>query len=56
MLLTLLAGGATLFAINYGIFLLKLRYGSAFNTSLVFLLVAGLIAGSICLLRKKGDG
>ena len=47
-----LAGGAGLFALNYGIFRLKIEMGDAFNTSLAFLLVAALIAGSVYLLRK----
>ena len=47
-------GGAVLFALNYGVFLLKIRYGDAFNTAFVFLIVAVLIAGSIYLYRKKG--
>ena len=50
---TALAGGAVLFGLNYGIFLLKMRYGDAFNTTLAFLLVAAMIAGSIYLLQKK---
>jgi hypothetical protein len=48
-----LFGGVCLFALNYGIFLLKIRMGDAFNSALAFLLVAALIAGSIYLLRKK---
>lgn len=48
-----LVGGVCLFALNYGIFLLKIRMGDAFNSALAFLLVAALIAGSIYLLRKK---
>lgn len=48
-----LAGGAVLFGLNYGVFLLKMRYGDAFNTTLAFLLVAAMIAGSIYLLQKK---
>ena len=47
-------GGAVLFALNYGVFLLKIRYGDAFNTAFVFLIVAVLIVGSIYLYRKKG--
>lgn len=46
-----LAGGAVLFGLNYGIFLLKMRMGDAFNTSLAFLLVGILIAGSLYLLN-----
>jgi LPXTG-motif cell wall-anchored protein len=45
-----------LFALNYGVFLLKIKMGDAFNTALAFLIVGALIAGSIYLLRKKGDG
>lgn len=47
------AGGLVLFGLNYGVFLLKKKMGDAFHTSLAFLLVAGLIAGSIYLLRKR---
>ena len=47
-----LAGGLVLFALNYGVFLLKIKMGDAFNTALAFLIVAGLIAGSVYLLRK----
>lgn len=47
-----LAGGLLLFALNYGIFLLKIKMGDAFNTTLAFLLVGALIAGSFYLLRK----
>ena len=51
-----LAGGGVLFGLNYGVFLLKIKMGDAFNTALAFLIVGALIAGSIFLLRKKGDG
>ena len=51
-----LAGGFVLFALNYGVFLLKIKMGDAFNTALAFLIVGALIAGSIYLLRKKGNG
>lgn len=47
------AGGLVLFGLNYGVFLLKKKMGDAFHTSLAFLLVVGLIAGSIYLLRKR---
>ena len=47
-----LAGGVVLFGFNYGIFLLKIKMGDAFNTALAFLIVAALIAGSIYLLKK----
>lgn len=47
-----LAGGAVLFALNYGLFLLKIRMGDAFNTAFVFLIVAAMIAGSIYFLKK----
>ena len=50
------AGGGVLFALNYGVFLLKIKMGDAFNTALAFLIVGALVAGSIYLLRKKGDG
>lgn len=50
-----LLGGAVLFALNYGVFLLKIKMGDAFNTALAFLLVAAILAGSVFLLRKK-DG
>lgn len=47
-----IAGGLVLFALNYGVFLLKIKMGDAFHTSLAFLLVGALIVGSIYLLRK----
>ncbi len=50
-----LAGGVALFGLNYGVLYLKLKYGDGFNTTLAFLIVAALIAGSIYMLRKKGD-
>lgn len=50
------AGGVVLFGLNYGVLYLKLKYGDGFNTTLAFLIVAGLVAGSIYLLNKKGDG
>lgn len=52
-LFTSLAGGGVLFAINYGLFLLKIRMGDAFHIAFVFLIVAVLIAGSVYLYRKK---
>ena len=48
-----LAGGALLFALNYGIFLLKIKYGSQFNSVLAAALVLFLVIGSIYVLRKK---
>lgn len=48
-----LVGGAVLFGLNYGIFLLKIEYGSKFNTVLVFLLVLSLVIGSIYAINKK---
>ncbi len=51
-----LAGGVALFGLNYGVLYLKLKYGDGFNTTLAFLIVAGLVAGSIYLLNKKRDG
>lgn len=47
-----LAGGALLFGLNYGVFLLKIRMGEAFNTALAFLIVGALIVGCVYLLRK----
>lgn len=47
-----LVGGVCLFALNYGIFLLKIRMGDAFNSALAFLLVSALIAGSVYLIRS----
>ncbi len=51
-----LLGGAVLFALNYGVFFLKMRLGDAFNTGLAFLLVAAMVAVCIYGLRRKGDG
>jgi hypothetical protein len=51
-----LMGGAVLFGLNYGVFLLKIKMGDGFNTALAFLLVAAMIAGALYLLQKKGDG
>ncbi|MBQ4367536.1 MAG: hypothetical protein II786_05590 [Muribaculaceae bacterium] len=48
-----LAGGALLFAIDYGIFMLKIEYGTRFNTILVVAFVLFLIIGSIYVLKKK---
>ncbi len=48
-----LAGGILLFALNYGIFLLKIKYGSQFNSVLAAALVLFLIFGSIYVLKKK---
>lgn len=50
---TSLAGGAVLFGLNYGIFLLKMRMGDAFHIALAFLIVAALVAGAIYLMKKK---
>lgn len=50
------AGGGVLFALNYGVILLKIKMGDSFNSALAFLIVGALIAGSIYLLRKKGSG
>lgn len=55
-LVVALAGGCVLFALNYGVILLKIKMGDTFNTALAFLIVGALIAGSIFLLRKKDDG
>lgn len=43
-------------SLNYGVFLLKIKMGDAFNTALAFLIVGALITWSIYLLRKKGSG
>lgn len=48
-----LAGGTVLFGLNYGVFLLKIKMGDAFNTAFAFLIVAALIAGAIYLMMKK---
>ena len=50
-----LAGGVALFGLNYGVLYLKLKYGDGFNTTLAFLIVAGLVVGSLYLLNKKVD-
>ena len=47
-----LAGSAILFGFNYGIFLLKIEYGSKFNNILAVALVLFLVIGSIYVLRK----
>lgn len=52
-LLTGIAGGVVLFGLNYGIFILKVRMGDAFNTTLAFLIVGALIAGSLYILNKN---
>ena len=48
-----LAGGALLFALDYGIVMLKIEYGTRFNTVLVVAFVLFLIIGSIYVLKKK---
>lgn len=48
-----LAGGAVLFGLNYGILLLKIKMGAAFNTALAFLIVAAMVAGSVYILNKN---
>ena len=50
-----LAGGAVLFGLNYGIYLLKVKMGDAFNTTLAFLLVAAIAAGAIFLMKKNDN-
>ena len=47
-----LAGGTVLFGLNYGIFLLKIEYGSQFNTAFAIALVLFLVVGSIYVLKK----
>ena len=49
-----LAGGAVLFALNYGIFLLRDRFGQGFNIAFAYLLVLAMIVGIISLLKRKG--
>lgn len=49
-----LLGGVFLFGLNYGIFLLRIKMGDAFNHMLVIALVVAMIAGALYLLRKKG--
>ena len=48
-----IAGATVLAGLNYGIFLLKIEYGSKFNTAVVVAFVLFLVAGSIYLLKKK---
>lgn len=48
-----LAGAAVLFGLNYGIFLLKIEYGSRFNAALAVALVLLLTIGAIYVVRKK---
>lgn len=52
-LLIAIAGGALLFAINYGIFWLRFKYANQFSAVVTYALVAGIIIGVIYLLRKK---
>ena len=49
-----LAGGALLFAINYGIFWFRINHEGLFNGILTYGLVLALIVGVIYLLNKKG--
>lgn len=48
-----LVGGIALFALNYGVFWLKIEYGSKFNSALAVALVLLLITGAIYILKKK---
>ena len=48
-----IVGSIALFAFNYGIFWLKIEYGSKFNTAVVVALVLFLVIGSIYVLKKK---
>ena len=48
-----LAGAAVLFGLNYGIFLLKIEYGSRFNAALAVTLVLLLTISAIYVVRKK---
>ena len=50
-----LAGSVLLFGLNYGIYLLKVKRGDAFNTTLAFLIVAALVAGAIYLMKKNDN-
>lgn len=54
-LATGLAGSAVLFGLNYGIFLLKIKYGDSFNSAFVFLIVVILVIAAIYSLRKKKE-
>lgn len=47
-----LAGSVVLFCLNYGIFLLKIRMGDAFNTALALLITLALITGCIYMLKR----
>ncbi len=47
------AGGVVLFGLNYGVFLLKMKMGDAFNTTMAFLIVIALVVGAIFLMKKK---
>jgi len=47
------AGGLALFALNYAVFLLKIKYGTAVNAAAVVLLVLALTIGAIYVVNKK---
>lgn len=48
-----LAGAAVLFGLNYGVLLLKIEYGSSFNTAFAVVIVLFLIGVAIYAVRKK---
>jgi hypothetical protein len=48
-----LAGAVALFGLNYGIFLLKIEYGSSFNSVMAVALVLLLTIAAIYVVRKK---
>lgn len=54
-LLIAIAGGAVLFAFNYGWMYLRLKHGDAINFPLALLITIGIIVGCFIILNKK-DG
>lgn len=54
-LLVALAGGAVLFAFNYGWMFLRVKYGKALNFPLALLITVGIAAGAIYLMNKKDE-
>lgn len=52
-LLIALAGGAVLFAFNYGWMYLRLKAGDALNFPLALIITIGIAAGAIFLMNKK---
>ncbi|MBR3405512.1 MAG: hypothetical protein IKG92_01225 [Bacteroidales bacterium] len=49
------AGGAVLFAINYGWMFLRVKYGDELNFPLALLITVGIAAGAIFLMNKKDE-